>query len=110
MTSTKSEGKNESLGKRVIEGVECEGTKSTFTIAAGSMGNERPIEVVSERWFSPELQVVVYSKRSDPRIGETTYSLTGLQRSEPSKLVFEIPSDYKVTDGKMMIGTKKKED
>ncbi len=45
----------ESLGKQEFEGVEAEGTRTTFTIPAGEIGNERPIEVVNERWYSPEL-------------------------------------------------------
>ena len=99
------EMKTESLGKRAIEGLECDGTKSTFTIPAGQLGNERPIEVVSERWFSPELQMAIYSRHSDPRMGETTYQLTNIQRGEPSRLLFDVPPDYKVTDGKALINT-----
>ena len=64
--------KKESLGKQLIEGVEAEGTRSTVTIAAGEIGNERAIEIVSERWYSPELQTVVMTRHSDPRFGETT--------------------------------------
>jgi hypothetical protein len=63
----------EQLGKQMIEGVEAEGTRTTVTIPAGEIGNERPIEIVSERWYSPELQLVVMTKHSDPRSGETTY-------------------------------------
>jgi hypothetical protein len=88
----------ESLGKRVIEGVEAEGTKSVMKIAAGEIGNERAIEIVNERWYSPELQMVVYSKRSDPRSGETVYKLTNIQRSEPSPTLFEVPADYTVNE------------
>jgi len=47
----------EQLGKQIIEGVEAEGTRTTLTIPAGEIGNERPIEIVSERWYSPELQL-----------------------------------------------------
>lgn len=88
--------KSESLGKRNIEGVECEGTKTTITIPAGEIGNERPIDIVSERWYSPELQTVVLSKHSDPRMGETTFRLTNLRRSEPLPSLFEPPADYKL--------------
>jgi hypothetical protein len=99
---------SESLGKRVIEGVEAEGTRSVMKIAAGEIGNERPIEIVNERWYSPELQVVVYSKRSDPRSGDTIYQLTNIQRSEPSRTLFEVPADYSVKEGSMAIGIKRK--
>ena len=67
------EARTESLGKQNIEGVEAEGTRSTVTIPAGEIGNERAIEIVFERWYSPELQMVVMTRHYDPRFGETTY-------------------------------------
>jgi hypothetical protein len=91
--------KEESLGMRVIEGVSAEGTRTTTTIPAGSMGNEQPIITVNERWYSPDLQVVVMSTRSDPRTGTTTYKLTNISRSEPALTLFQVPSDYTVTEG-----------
>ena len=89
----------EQLGKQNIEGVEAEGTRTTVTIAAGEIGNERPIEIVSERWYSPELQLVVMTRHSDPRTGETTYKLTNVNRAEPAKSLFEVPSDYTIKEG-----------
>ncbi len=86
--------KKESLGKQVIEGVEAEGTRSTVTIAAGEIGNERAIEIVSERWYSAELQTVVMTRHSDPRFGETTYKLTNISRTEPDHSLFELPAGY----------------
>ena len=68
---------------RDIEGVRAEGTRTTMTIPAGQIGNELPINIVSERWFSPDLKVLVMSRQSDPRFGETTYRLTNLSRAEP---------------------------
>ena len=88
----------EDLGKQMVEGVQAEGTKSTITIPAGEIGNERPIEIISERWYSPELQLVVMTRHSDPRSGETTYKLTNINRSEPAKSLFEVPSDYTVKE------------
>jgi hypothetical protein len=84
------------LGKQNIEGVEAEGTRTTVTIPAGEIGNERAIEIVSERWYSPELQLVVMTRHSDPRSGETTYKLTNINRTEPAKTLFEVPSDYTI--------------
>ena len=89
----------EQLGKQNIEGVEAEGTRTTVTIPAGEIGNERPIEIVSERWYSPELQLVVMTRHSDPRFGETTYKLTNINRTEPAKSLFEVPSDYTIKEG-----------
>lgn len=92
------EPKTESLGKKVIEGVECEGTRKTVTIEAGAIGNERAIDIVSESWYSPELQLVVSSRHSDPRFGETSYRLANVSRAEPDKSLFVPPADYKVED------------
>jgi hypothetical protein len=89
----------EQLGKQIIEGVEAEGTRTTVTIPAGEIGNERPIEIVSERWYSPELQLVVMTRHSDPRMGETTYKLTNISRAEPPKSLFEVPAGYTVKEG-----------
>lgn len=91
--------KIESLGKQLIEGVEAEGTRSTVTIPAGKIGNDRPIEIVSERWYSPELHVVVLSKHSDPFSGENVYRLTNITRGEPAASLFEVPADYAVETG-----------
>ena len=91
--------KKESLGKQTIEGVEAEGTRFTTTIAAGEIGNEQPIEIVFEKWYSPELQTVIMSKNSDPRTGENTYRLTNINRTEPAHSLFEVPSDYTVEAG-----------
>lgn len=93
------ESRSESLGKQSIEGVEADGTRSTVTIPAGEIGNERPIEIVNERWYSPELQTVVMTRHSDPRFGEASYRLTNIDRSEPVKSLFEVPADYKVQAG-----------
>lgn len=89
----------ENLGTQVVEGVEATGTRTTVTIPAGEIGNEKPITIVSERWFSPELQVVVSSSHRDPRFGETTYRLTAIVRGEPDRSQFEVPADYTVREG-----------
>ena len=77
-----------------MEGVDVEGTRSTFTIAAGEIGNDQPITIVSERWYSPELKVLVMSRQTDPRFGETTYRLTNIVRGEPDPALFEVPADF----------------
>jgi hypothetical protein len=87
-------GQTESLGTQVIEGVKAEGTRITETIPAGTIGNDQPIQIVTERWYSPDLQIVVMSKRNDPRVGETTYRLTNINRAEPAATLFQVPADY----------------
>ena len=92
-------GETESLGKQTIEGVLAEGTRHTMTIPAGQVGNEQPINIVSERWYSPELQTVIMTKLNDPFVGETTYRLTNILREEPARSLFEVPADYTVKEG-----------
>ena len=87
------------LGKQMVEGVECEGERAVTTMPAGTIGNDRPIETVNETWYSPELRIMILSKRSDPRFGESTYSVTNITRSEPYAELFLPPSDYKLIDG-----------
>lgn len=86
--------KVEQLGTRTIQGVAAEGRRVTNTIAAGEIGNDRPIEVVRETWYSSDLQITLMSSTSDPRIGTTTYQVNSLQRGEPSPSLFEVPSEY----------------
>jgi len=93
---SKDDMKTESLGKQTIEGVAADGTRRTRTIPAGKIGNEQPINIVSESWYSSELQTVIMSKNSDPRFGESSYRLTNINRSEPAASLFQVPSDYTV--------------
>jgi len=91
--------KVESLGTQVINGVSAEGTRTTRTIAAGEIGNSAPIQIVSERWYSPDLQTVVQSTRTDPRFGTTTFALSNIQKTEPAGTLFTVPADYTVQAG-----------
>jgi hypothetical protein len=87
-----------SLGTQTIEGVQATGTQSVLTIEAGAIGSDQPIRIVSEEWYSPDLKTVVLSKRSDPRFGDTVYQLTNINRTEPDATLFQVPSNYTVTD------------
>ena len=95
----------ERLGRQIIEGIVAEGTRSTTTIPPGQIGNELPLIIVSERWFSPELRVLVMSRHTDPRFGETTYRLTNIVRAEPSPDLFEPPSEFTVVEPGATAGT-----
>ena len=88
-----------SLGTQTINGVTAEGTRTTRTIPAGAIGNANAIVITNERWYSPDLQMVVMSKRSDPFSGDTTFQLTGIQKQEPDASLFQVPSDYTVKQG-----------
>jgi hypothetical protein len=84
----------EELGNQTIEGVTATGSRSTTTIPAGAIGNLQPIKIVSEQWFSPDLGVLVMTKHSDPRSGDTIYRLQSIVRAEPDRSLFTVPPDY----------------
>ena len=86
--------KAESIGERRIEGLKVTGSRLEFTIDAGAVGNEQPITVRTDQWFSPDLGVVVSSTNNDPMIGETTYRLEQINRVEPDESLFVVPADY----------------
>ena len=86
----------ENLGQQIVEGVMAEGTRTTTVIPAGGVGNAQPITVLAEQWFSPDLQVLLMTRHSDPRTGETIYRLTNVVRGEPDRSLFEVPADYTI--------------
>ncbi len=92
--------KKEDLGTQTINGISAQGTRYTRTIPAGQIGNDKPITIVNERWYSPDLQIVVKSTRNDPRFGSTTYTVTNIQRQEPAASLFTVPAGYTVTQGR----------
>jgi hypothetical protein len=89
----------EDLGTQTMEGVQVTGVRTTRTIPVGEIGNDQPISIVTEVWTSPDLKAVVYSKRTDPRMGEQTFQLTNIVRNEPDASLFTVPADFKIVDG-----------
>lgn len=94
-----SQATTEDLGTQTMEGLQVTGVRTTRTIPAGEIGNEKPIVIVTEVWTSPDLKTVVYSKRSDPRMGEQIFKLTNITRAEPDASLFIVPADFRVTEG-----------
>jgi hypothetical protein len=92
--------KTESLGTQVIGGVTAQGTRITRTIPAGQVGNEAPIVITIERWYSPELQTDVMRKEVNPQFGQTTFQLTNIVRAEPEASLFQVPSNYTIKSGR----------
>jgi len=98
-TDEQLDANTESLGSQTMEGVVVNGVRTTRTIPAGQVGNDRPINIVTEVWTSTDLKTIVSSKRNDPRMGEQTFRLTNIVRAEPDPSLFAVPSDFKVIDG-----------
>jgi membrane-associated protease RseP (regulator of RpoE activity) len=92
----KLDAQTESLGHQTIQGVDAEGTRITSTIAAGAIGNDRPIQIITERWYSSDLHTNVKMMHSDPRSGQETFQLTGISRTEPAPYLFQVPAGYQL--------------
>jgi hypothetical protein len=89
---------HEDLGAQVIEGVMAKGQRSIQTWPAGSQGNDRPFQSISEIWMSPDLNIVVLSKNADPRMGEGSIKLVNINRAEPPSTLFAPPPDFTLVD------------
>ena len=98
-TDEPPETNTESLGSQTMEGVLVNGVRTTRTIPAGQVGNDRPISIVTEVWTSADLRTIISSKRNDPRMGEQTFRLTNIVRAEPDPSLFTVPAEYKIIDG-----------
>ena len=90
------DAKSDSLGTKTIEGISVEGTRITFELPVGQIGNDKPIQVVTENWYSPELQLIVMSRHLDPLSGEHIFRLTNIRRAEPSASLFAVPAGFEV--------------
>lgn len=88
-----------SLGTQTINGLQAQGTRYTRTIPAGQIGNEKPIVITTERWYSPELQMYIMVKTTDPVRGNSIRQLTNIQLGEPDPSLFQVPPDYTLKRG-----------
>jgi hypothetical protein len=90
----------EDLGEQTINGIRAAGTRITTTIPSGKMGNEKPISVSSERWYSADLKATVMTKHDDPWAGELKTEFSNVNTSEPDPSKFTVPSDYTIVNDK----------
>ncbi len=98
------ETKTESLGTRLVSGVETIGTRETTFIKAGAVGNNLPLTITNEFWYSQKLGINLIVNRIDPRHGTENFEVQDLSTSEPSPALFSVPSGYKVIDQRKNIG------
>jgi hypothetical protein len=97
--------KTESLGTQVIGGLTAQGTRITRTIPAGQVGNQAPLVITIERWYSPELQTDVMRKEVNPLFGQTIFQLTNVSRAEPDAALFQVPPNYTTKRGRPFTST-----
>jgi hypothetical protein len=87
------------LGTQVVNGVSAQGVRTTNTIPAGTVGNDRDLKTVVERWVSTDLHVLVKSVTTDSRSGPTNYDLTNLVLGSPDASLFQVPAGYTIQEG-----------
>jgi hypothetical protein len=90
--------RTENLGEQVLLGFRVHGTRVITTLPAGQIGNDRPIDIISEQWFSPDLELVMRSVHHDPWAGDFTTTVTKVSRGDQPTALFEIPAAYKIID------------
>jgi hypothetical protein len=93
---TLGDSKTEQLSTQTIAGVQADGNRTTVTIPAGQVGNQNPLVIITERWYSQDLQATVLARHSDPRFGSSSYQLTNVQQVEPPASLFQIPSGHTI--------------
>ena len=90
--------RTENLGEQTILGYRCTGSRVITTLPAGQIGNDRPIDIVSEQWYSPELELVMRSMHRDPWAGELTTTVIRVSRGDQPAPLFLVPSSFKIVD------------
>jgi hypothetical protein len=90
----------EDLGSTTLSGVRAVGTRRTYIISAHASPTRKPLEIVSEEWYSKDMNLVLLTHHIDPRTGEQTVGISGLKRDDPPASMFELPKGYTVVDAK----------
>jgi hypothetical protein len=89
---------HEYLGKQFISGVETVGLHDATTYNAGVFGNDRPVIVDREVWYSPQLDLNLLSVRSDPQSGKQTFAARDVVLGDPDPSLFVFPAGFKIVD------------
>ncbi|HKV61074.1 MAG TPA: hypothetical protein VJO16_04110 [Candidatus Acidoferrum sp.] len=93
-SSVESEG----LGKQSIGGIETVGTRETTIIPANSIGNNSPLMLKREFWYSPQLGVNLISKLQHPLSGTQNFEVSDITLGEPDAKLFAPPAGFKILD------------
>jgi hypothetical protein len=79
----------EPQGEQLMEGVRVTGSRFKTKLPDSVIGMG-----LGERWVSPALKLVVYSRREDSHVGIVEYRLRKISRADPAAQLFEVPADY----------------
>lgn len=84
-----------SLGEKSIDGVHVVGTQKIYTMAAGTVGNEKAVTITVQQWSSTDLGVIVDKTTTASTGGQVHYQLQQILQAEPSADLFRVPTSYK---------------
>jgi len=88
----------EDLGTQNILGIETEGIRQTTVTNVGVLGNDQPLNSMSEYWHSQQLGINLLSIRSSPYFGKQTFTITEISTGDPDAQLFNLPAGYTVND------------
>ncbi len=91
---------HENLGENTVAGLPTVGMRDTTTLNAGIVGNDRPLSIIREFWYSQKLGINLLSSLSDGRYGTQRFKATELTQGEPEPSLFEMPSGYTLVEQK----------
>ncbi len=94
----------EDLGKKMMDGLEVVGTREKRTFNPGAFGNDKPVVVTKEIWYSPQLQFNLSVTRIDPRNGTQKLEVADLKLGEPGPEWFALPDGYRLLQERVMAG------
>lgn len=94
----------EDLGKNIVSGLDAVGTRETRTLNPGAIGNDRPISIVKEFWYSLQLGINLSVKRMDPRHATEIFNVTDLSLAEPDPKYFVVPAGFSIVDHRSKTG------
>jgi hypothetical protein len=90
----------EPLGNQTLNDLPVVGTRETVVVSPGTIGNDTPVTLSREFWYSEDLKTNLSVARKDPREGNQTITFTTLSRNEPDPRTFALPAGYTVTDAR----------
>ena len=85
---------HEDLGFKMIEGLNAHGSRNSYRQESSTDG--KALVSSDEQWVAVDLGVVVKSIHSDPRTGDTLFTLTNVTRGEPEPSLFQVPKGYTI--------------
>lgn len=86
------------IGKHTQDGLELTGKRTTGNIPVGKIGNDQPLQVITEEWLSQQQKLIIKQVEQNPLSGERTFELTNIRSEEPDPALFEIPKGYTVKE------------